>query len=412
MSILNLFSFFTRPASLSQTAIEPISGENYSGKCVNAGTALTLSTVWACVKLISESVASLPCGVYEKDKEGHKVPLNGENIYGILHDSPNADMSAFDFWQVIVASTLLWGNAYVLKTTRNNGEIISLEPLNPAAVERRINQDGSYTYFYTDPERHTRKEYPEDRIVVFKGLSLNGKTGLSVIKYGMNSFGSALALDETSGRLYSNGMRPGGALKMPGILKAEQRKQVRENIAEQIGGVAKTGGTIILEGGMEYQSLTIPPEDAQMLESKSFSVSEICRWFGVPPALIGHTEKTTTWGTGLEQMNLGFVTYCLRPHLTRIEQEIKRSLLTAREKARGVYAEFNVEGFLRADSVGRAALYSSASQNGWMSRAEIRRKENLPYIEGSEVLTVQSALVPLDQIGKKAPTRVEDTEKV
>lgn len=413
--IFNFKSLFSSgPRFLSSiTDTEVLAVDNYSGKTVTPGTALTLPTVWACVRLISESVASLPCGVFTKDDQDNKIKAKDSTLYDLVHNAPNADMTAFDFWQSVVATLLLWGNAYILKTVRDNGKVTTMEPLYPSCMEVKKSDNGAYVYVYTDPETNKKVTYDEDRIVVFKGLSVDGKHGLSVVRYAMNSMGNALALEETSGRLYSNGMRPAGALSLPNILKSSQRTQVREAIAEQIGGVAKSGGTIILEGGMTYQQLSMPPEDAQMLESKAFSVEEICRWFGVPPSLIGHTEKTTTWGTGLEQINLAFLTYTLRPHLTRLEQEIKRSLLTTRERAKGLFAEFNVEGFLRADSAGRAALYGSASQNGWMSRAEIRQKENLPYVEGSETLTVQSALTPLDQLGAQDDAKkLEDTEKV
>ncbi len=412
------FSFFSLfrngPRTLSSITDGDLVGtDNYTGKDVTPATALTLSAVWACVRIISESIASLPCGVFTKDESDNKLTAKDSNLYGLIHNQPNADMTAFDFWQAIIATILLWGNAYVLKTVRDNGKIIALEPLYSSRMQVKRNEDGSCSYIYTDPKKNKQITYNEDQIVTFKGLSLDGRQGLSVIRYAMNSMGNALALEETSGRLYSNGMRPAGALTLPNILKGDQRKQIRKSIAEQISGVARSGGTIVLEGGMTYQQLSMPPQDAQMLESKSFSVEEICRWFGVPPSLIGHTQKTTTWGTGLEQINLAFLTYTLRPHLTRLEQEIKRSLLTAKDKAMGLYAEFNVEGFLRADSAGRAALYSSASQNGWMSRAEIRQKENLPHIEGSETLTVQSALVPLDQLGmQKDAKKLEDTDKV
>ncbi len=407
-NLMNIISFFTRPFSLGS----PTGGgvdrgvQNYSGKAVTAGTVLTISTVWACVRLICESIAGLPVGAYVKDNDGNKIPQTNRPIYDLLHYSPNADMTAFDFWMVIIGSILLWGNSYALITRRDGGDLISLEPLNPAYVNRRKNANGSYSYVYTEDGKQF--EYAEDEIWHLKGLTLNGKEGLSVIQFGVNSMGNALALDESSGRLYSNGMRPGGALTVAQVLKKDQRDDIRKNIADQIGGVAKTGGTIILEAGMKYENLTIPPADAQMLESKSYSVGDICRWFGVQPTMIGHTEKSTTWGTGLEHMNIGFLTYTLRPHLIRIEQSARKYLLTASERAAGVFMEFNIEGFLRADSAGRAALYSSAAQNGWMSRKEIRQKENLPFMPGSEKLTVQSALVNLEDLGKTAPVAPAD----
>jgi HK97 family phage portal protein len=211
-----------------------------------------------------------------------------------------------------------------------------------------------------------------------------------------------MSADEASGKVFANGMRAGGALTMPGILNKEQRTQVRESMAQQLSGTANTGKLMVLEGGASYAPLSFNPDDAQMLETRSFNIEELCRWFRVPPSMVGHGEKTSNWGTGLEQQMLGFLQFSLRPYLTRIEQGIKKSLLTHAERET-YHAEFALEGLLRADSAGRAAIYASGSQNGWMKRSEIRRYENLPFVEGSDVLTAQSNLLPLDKLGTIAP---------
>jgi len=403
MPVFSLTSFFRRTFGLTDhNALRGWEGENYSGKGVTETTALTISTVWSCVKLVSESIASLPLGIFENDTDGNKVLLRDSDLYRLVHESPNADETAFDFWQAVIALILLWGNCYILKTYRGAGasrKLTAFEILDPAKMGFKENPDGSLTYLYSDIDG--RKEYSEDQIAHFRGFRMKSKFGLSVIRQAANTIGNSLAMQETTGRLYSNGMRPSGALTVPGELKKEQREQMRTNIAGQVGGVSKTGGIIVLEHGMSFTPLSIPPEDAQMLESCAFSVEEICRWFGVPPILIGHSEKTTSWGTGIEQINLGFLQYTITPMLKRIESQVKRSMMNPGDRKRQ-FAEFNVAGFLRADSTGRAALYGSASQNGWMTRAEIRAKENLPSIPGSDKLTVQSNLVPLDQLGQVA----------
>lgn len=413
MSIWNIASWFKRSFWLSETGSYIGSSDVYSGKPVTIDTALGLSAFWACVRLISESIASLPLGVYEMDAKGNKIPARESELYKILHDAPNADMTAIEYIQSLVASLLIWGNSYSLKTYRGRGadrKLVSIEPLRPDLMTIRANENGSFTYIYSDTLGH--KEYSEDEIMHVKAFGLSGRVGLSVIAFARNSLGNSMALEESSGRLYSNGLRPGGALTMPGVLKDTQRAQIRQSIADQVGGVSRSGGLIVLEGDMKYQPLSMPPEDAQMIESRGFGIEEVCRWFGVPPMLVGHTEKTTTWGTGLEQINLGFLTYTLQPYIKRIEQAVKRNLIAPADRDR-LFAEFNIEGFLRADSSGRAALYSSAAQNGWMTRAEIRKKENLPEIEGSDQLTVQSALVPLDILGQmQQNSTVEDSAKV
>lgn len=414
MAVYTLTNFIRRAFGLVDHGALTVQGETYSGKTVTGSTALQLSTVFACVRLISQSIASLPCGLFIRDAYGDPIAAPDRELYSLLHDRPNANMSAFSYWQSVVARILLWGNAYDLKTYRGSGasrKLIAIEPLLSEMMSLKLNDDGSITYIYTN-EKGKRVEYSEDVIAHYKGFGMSGRVGLSVLSFARQSFGNALALEETAGRLYSNGMRPGGALTLPNVLKKEQRDEVRKSIADQVGGVAKSGGTIILEGGMKYEALSMPPEDAQMMESKSFSVEEICRWFGVPPVLIGH-NNVTAWGSGIEQINLGFLTYTMQPIIENIEQEINRSIVPVVQRGE-VFAEFNVSGFLRADSAGRAALYGSMSQNGIMTRAEIRRRENLPYMEGSDQLTVQSALVPLDSLGKNAPDKstVEDAPKV
>ena len=410
MSIWNLSSWFSRSAKLTEPASFNI-GESYSGKCVTADTSLSLSTVYACAKLIAESIASLPCALYTYDKDGNKEAVKGHELYKIIHNSPNADMTAFDYWQVVVVSILLWGNSYSLKSFRGSGankKVVSIEPLYPEFVSVIGNDDGSFRYEYT--QNGVKQSYSEDQIMHIKGFSLSGRMGLSIISYAKNSFGNSLAMEETSGRLFANGMRPGGALTMPGTIKKEQRDEIRTNIADQVGGVAKSGGLIILEGGMEYKPFSIPPVDAQMLESKSFSIEDICRWFQVPPMMVGHTQNTTTWGTGLEQINLGFLTYTLQPHIKRIEQQVNKSLLTPEEREK-YFMEFNIEGFLRADSKGRAELYSKYVQNGIYSRNEVRKKENAKPYDGGDEYTVQSNMIPLSMLGKITSTTELTTEK-
>lgn len=400
--IKKTFNTWNTPTALAITG-------NPSVRAVNEQNALTLATVWACVRLISESIASLPCGVFERDAEGDKIPVENE-ISRILQKSPNADMSPFNYMQAVMAQKLLWGNSYSLKHYRGSGankKLVSLELLRPDLMSIRDNKDGSFAYLYSDP--WGQKEYSEDEILHVKGFSLDGRIGLSVIAYARLTLGNSMAMEESMTQLYLNGMRPGGALSTDHILKADQRTQIRESVAEQVAGVSKTGGLIVLEAGMKYQAFTMPPADLQTLESRAFSVEEICRWFGVPPSLIGHTEKTTSWGTGLEQINIGFLTYTLTPHIKNTEQEFWRSLFSATERLKQ-FAEFNVEGFMRADSKGRAALYSSATQNGWMTRAEVRRKENLPYKEGSDELTVQSAQINLDDLEKLHNNAVDNPE--
>lgn len=407
MSIIRLPKWVNRVLGVEdQTALYGNGGGNYSKQCVNQETALALSAVWACAKLIAESIASLPFGLYSLDSRGDQVAINDSQLYRLLRNSPNADQTAIEYWSITVANILLWGNSYSLKEYSGSGKsrkVVSITPLSPKLMSFVGNPDGSLTYKYM-PVIGPQVTYTEDQIAHFKGFSMGGRFGLSVIYYATNSFGAAMALDQAAGTLYANGLRPSGALTMPSFMKKGQRDDIRQSLKADIGGVQNTGGVLILEGGMKFEPLGIPPEDAQLLESRGFSVEEVCRWFSVPPVLIGHSDKTTTWGSGIEQLNLGFLQYCITPLLTRLEQQVQQSFLTPVERM-NTFCTFDVSGFLRTDAAGRAALYSSGTQNGWLQRAEVRRKENLPYAgPDTETLTAQSALLPLDKLGEQPAT--------
>jgi HK97 family phage portal protein len=371
-------------------------GDTYAGKPVNTHTALQVATVWACIRLISETISTLPLITYQRNGSGGRDVARDHWLYALLHDAPNANMTAVEFWEAVVAHLCLWGNSYWLKTYIGK-RVVSLELLRPDRMEVKLDKDGFLIYAYSDP-RHGYKEYTEDEIAHLKGFGVNGLIGLSPIAYARNSLASAMAADEASGRVFANGMRAGGALHVKDVLKPNQRTEIRESLAEQLAGTANSGKLMVLEGGMEYQPL-------------SFNIEEICRWFRVPPFMVGHSEKSTSWGTGLEQQMQGFLTFSLRPYLTRIEQCVSKSLLSPVDRLK-YYAEFSLEGLMRADSAGRASLYASAAQNGWMSRNEIRELENRPPMDGGDTLTVQSNLLPIDQLGKQTDgTTAQDALK-
>lgn len=375
-------------------------GSSYSGKSVNVQSALQLATVWACVRLISETIATLPLGVYERDARGRRKLVRDHWLYSLVHDQPNANMTAVEFWEAVVAQLCLWGNAYCLKTYAGT-RIVSLDPLRPDRMTVKTDENGDLLYKYTTSKGILT--YTEAEIFHLKGFGIDGLIGLSPIAYARNSLGAAMSADEASGKMFANGLRPSGALTVEQVLKPAQRTEVRESLVEQFAGTVNTGKVMVLEAGAKYQPLTMNPEDAQMLETRTFNVEEICRWYRVPPFMVGHSTGASNWGTGLEQQMIAFLTFALRPFLTRIEQGIRKSLLTPVDRRR-VFTEFNLEGLMRADSAGRAALYASAAQNGWMTRNEIRELENRPPVEGGDELTVQSNLVPLGLLGKVTST--------
>lgn len=319
----------------------------------------------------------------------------------MLHDSPNADHTAVEFIEGIVFSLCTWGNAYALKLFAGPSSaprLVGLEPLRADLMSVYRDEFGARAYRYAD--RLGMRSYTEDEIFHVRGFGNAGDVGLSPITFARQTIGAAIAADEASARMFANGVRPSGVLEYDKVLTDQQRKDVRENILGPMMGSMNAGGVFVLEAGMTWSQITLSPEDAQMLQTRGWSVEELCRWFRVPPILVGHASSgQTMWGSGVEQIMLGWLTLGLRAYLSRIEQAVKRSLLTPAERV-GLYAEFNIEALLRADSAGRAELYSKMAQNGIYTRNEIRARENLPQVAGGDTITVQSNLLPIDLLGK------------
>lgn len=368
--------------------------ESYSGKAVTVSTSLQLSTVWACANLLSRTVSTLPLNIYHRLGDGGRAVARDHVLYRLLHSQPNADMTAAVFRQVILAHLLLWGNAYVEKSL-SAGRLVALTPLMPGQIEKKRRENGAFFYAYTDAKNGRRREIEEGHMMHIPAFTMDGLIGLSVIGCARQIFGNAMAAEEAAGQTFANGMKSSGMVTMDAVLKPGQREEVRQHVKS----VSAEGGVMVLEKGSSFHQLSMNPQDAELLATREFGVEEICRWFGVPPHMVGHTGNSTSWGSGLEQQVLGFLTFSLQPWLTLIEQQINKDLLEPVERA-DYYVEHVVEGLMRSDSVGRAALYSSAGQNGWMTREEIRSKENLPRKEGTDVLTVQSNLTPLAQLGQ------------
>ena len=390
-----LLNWLGVPIALTNGAFwaEWISANNISGKKVTVNSALQLSAAWACVRLISETLSTLPMNLY-RDTSSNKVIAKDHQLYSLLHTQPNADMTAVVFWQAYVASMLLWGAAYV-ELRISGGVITSLELLLPNRVTFRRLEAGAVQWKYDDPITRRQRTIPESYMWHTPAFTIDGLNGLSPITMGANVFGGAMAADEASANTFKNGMKSSGLVTMDAPLKPDQREDIRNHIKS----VSDSGGVMVLEKGAGFEQLHMNPQDAELLSTRAFNVEEICRWFRVPPFMVGHSDKSTTWGTGIESQMIGFVTFVLRPWCVRIEQSIRKSLLSPVERME-YSAEFALEGLLRGDSAARAAFYSSMTQNGVMSRDECRKLENLPPMGGNAaVLTVQSNLLPIDKLG-------------
>ncbi|MDU7389339.1 phage portal protein [Atlantibacter hermannii] len=366
-------------------------GTSNSGKVVTADKAIQLSAVWACVRLLSESVSTLPMKIYERQSDGSRKLARDNPVYQLLCRRPNAEMTPSRFMLMLVASICLRGNAFVEKHFIGS-KLVSLVPLLPQNMVVKRLDSGRLEYTYT--ENGKPRVIPERNLMHIRGFGLDGVCGMMPLSSGRDVIGSAMAVEESAAKIFEQGLQSSGFLSAEQPLNDDQRERLR-GYMQAFTGSKNAGKIMVLEGGLKYQGVTMNPEDAQMLESRAFSIEEICRWFRVPPFMVGHTSKQSSWASSLEGMNLQFLTHTLRPLLVNIEQEIARCLLGGDED---LFAEFSVEGLLRADSAGRAAYYTSALQNGWMSRNDVRRLENMPPIEGGDIYTVQLNLTPLEDL--------------
>lgn len=369
-------------------------GRDVGDARMSVDAAMQLSVIFAGVRLVAQTVATLPLIVYRRKNGGGREVAYDHPLYALLHDSPNADQTAVEFWEEVITSIALRGRAYIHKAVDVNGVVFALTPLHPDRIGvPYYNTSGARVWPYNHPTRG-KLEYPDREIWVQRGYC-----GMSVIQYGARSMGAAENAERAASKLYGSDMRPTAVITRDEILNKTQRAQVKEAIEDGMMKSISGTGIRLIEGGMKYQQLSLTPEDAQLLESRQFGVEELCRWIGVPPSMIGHGTAVSNWGTGREQINLSFLQYVLNAYTERLEQGIAKWLIRPEERRR-IYAEFSVEGLLRADSAGRAAFYGTAVQNGWMTRNEVRELENWPTMDDGNELTVQSNLVPLSLLGK------------
>jgi HK97 family phage portal protein len=369
----------------------PNTSRNESGVAYTDDRAMQITAVYACVRLVSQTVSTLPLFMYERTKTGRKL-VTDHPAHDLLRVRPNAMMTPLDFRQAKTAQLCLGGNGYsYIEWSRNRP--VALTPLRFGAMtpKREGNEIGYYYQTEKGLVRFTAKE-----ILHLKGFGTDGIVGLSPLRYGAQAFGVTVATEQYAADTFAKGGKTTGVLEMPAILNAEQRAQAK-TLHDKMHD---EGGLFVLEGGTKYQAISINPDDLQMLESRKFQLSEIARMFGVPSFLINDTEKSTSWGTGIEQQNLGWLAYGLRAYLAQWESALNSSLLTTAEQKR-YYFEHSVEGLLRADSAARAAYYSSGIQNTWMTPAEVRELDNLPFVQGSDKLLAQVNMAPLDMLGQQ-----------
>ena len=356
-------------------------GGTTAGKVVTERSAMQMTAVYSCVRILAEAIAGLPLHLYRYREDGGKEKATDHPLYLLLHDEPNPEMSSFVFRETLMTHLLLWGNAYAQIIRNGKGEVMALYPLMPnkMSVDRDENGQLYYTYTRSAEEAKTADSgrvilLPKD-VLHIPGLGFDGLVGYSPIAMAKNAIGLAIATEEYGAKFFANGAAPSGVLEHPGTIKDPQR--VREAWQSQFGGSANSGKIAVLEEGMKYTPISISPEQAQFLETRKFQINEIARIFRVPPHMVGDLEKSSF--SNIEQQSLEFVKYTLDPWVVRWEQSIARTLLTEDEK-RAYFVKFNLEGLLRGDYASRMNGYATARQNGWMSANDIRELENLDRI--------------------------------
>ena len=405
---MGIFSgiFKSRDAPTNRTAGSAYSfflGQSSAGKRVNERSAMQTSAVYACVRVISESVASLPLHLYRYNAEGGKEKAIDHPLYHLLHDEPNSEMTAYSFFEVALTHLLLWGNSYSQIIRNGKGEVVGLYPLMPDRMTVDRDEKGHLYYEYlvsaddaSINSGSTVRLKPEEVLHV-PGLSFDGLVGYSPIAMAKNAIGLGIAAEEYGSKFYANGAAPSGVLEHPGTLKDPSK--VRESWTQTFGGSANSNKVAVLEEGMKYTPISINPSEAQFLETRNFQIIEIARIFRVPPHLIGQLDKATF--SNIEQQSLEYVTYTLRPWICRLEQAMARRLFTEEEK-KTYFVKFNVDGLLRGDYQSRMNGYAVARQNGWMSANDIRELENLDRIPaelGGNLYLINGNMTKLEDAG-------------
>lgn len=379
-------------------------GRTTSGKPVNERTAMQTTAVYACVRILAEAVASLPLHVYEYQDDGGKKLVHEHPLYYLLHDEPNPEMTSFVFRETLMSHLLIWGNAYAQIIRDGAGRVLGLYPLLPDKMEVQRDDRGNIYYVYSrnSDENPTFKEYGNiklkaEDVLHIPGLGFDGLIGYSPIAMAKNAVGMTLACEEYGASFFANGANPGGVLEHPGVLKDPSK--VRESWNSVYRGVNNAHKIAVLEEGMKYQQIGIPPEEAQFLETRKFQINEIARLYRIPPHMVGDLDKSSF--SNIEQQSLEFVKYTLDPWVIRWEQSLQRSLLLPGEKGK-YFIKLNVDGLLRGDYQSRMNGYAVGRQNGWFSANDIREMENMnpiPDEEGGNLYLVNGAMTKLADAG-------------
>lgn len=367
-----------------------------AGALVSSETVMKLSAVWACTSVTAQLIASLPCHLYERTKDGGKTRIDAE-AYDILFRRPNPMQTGMEFWEGAIAQKLLRGNAYAEKL-RIGRRVVGYRPLMTVTPKRN---GAVFDYVVSDGDR--RRILKHDDVLHLRGFGAGNGLGLSAVRYGVQSFGAALAADQTAAKIFSNAMMPAGIIQADQTLSPEQRDQLQEMLLAYAGST-RAGKTMVLEAGLSWSKAQLDPEDAQMLETRRYNVEDVCRWFGTPPIVIGHaSEGQTMWGTGVEAIMLSWLQLGINPLLRRLEARLNIDAIPPERQGKWFF-EFNREAMLQMDSKSKAEFLSRMATSATMTANERRDKLNLPRSTDpmADELLAQTALAALEDLKKGA----------
>ena len=373
-------------------------GAAASGKNVTEETAIQISTVYACVRVLAETIASLPLNVYESDGKGGSRIAENHPLEYLLHDAPNEEMTSFIWREQMMTQILLRGNSYSQIVRSGKTAILSIYPLLSSNMTVDRDDSGALTYKYQMADENTITLSPSE-VLHIPGMGFDGIMGYSPIALMKTTLGLTLAAEEYGSKVFGNGATPAGVLTHPNRLKDPEKLRNAWNAA--YGGSANAGKIAILEEGMKFERISMPNSEAQFLETRKFQVSEICRIYRVPPHMVGDLEHATF--SNIEHQSISFAVHTIRPWLVRIEQSMNKALFSENERGK-YFVKFNMDGLMRGDYKSRMEGYAIARQNGWMSADDIRGLENLNPIgaaKGGEEYLVNGNMIPIKQAGQK-----------
>lgn len=386
-----------------------------SGAEVTPKTALQLTAVACCVRILSETIAELPLHLYKYNEEGNRVRAYEQRLYYLLHDEPNPEMTSYQWREMMMAHLCVYGNAYSQIIRNKRGEVTALYPLKADRMTVMRSNDGTLYYIY-DKDPATSEDgkggqirLPRDQVLHIAGLGFNGITGFSPISMARESIGSAISADQYAGSFFANGASPTGIIEYPKSIN--DPKKFIENFNAAYTGAKNAGKIPLLEDGMKFSPVSITQQDMQYLETRKFNIDEIARIYRIPPHMLADLEKSSF--SNIEQQSLEFVKYTISPWVARWEQTLRKQLLLPEEKSKMFFA-FNMEGLLRGDYATRMSGYATARQNGWMSANDIRRLENMnliPAEEGGDLYLINGAMLPMGSAGASYSVTVNENKE-